>query len=98
MSHLAETTIDPQERAKVLVVEDDPDIRKILEMFLTEKGFRVKVADGGPRALALVAEEPIDLILSDVRMPGMSGLDLLRYLKERDPEIQLVLMSAYSSV
>jgi two-component system, NtrC family, response regulator HydG len=89
---------DPHEQAKVLVVEDDPDIRKILEMFLSEKGFRVKVADGAQCALDMLSEEPIDLILSDVRMPGMSGLDLLRHLKERDPEIQLVLMSAYSSV
>jgi len=89
---------DQREHVKVLVVEDDPDIRRILEMFLTEKGFRVKVADAAPRALAMLTEEPIDLILSDVRMPGMSGLDLLRHLKEQDPEIQLVLMSAYSSV
>jgi two-component system response regulator HydG len=89
---------DEHDRPKILVVEDDPDIGRILDMFLTEKGFKVKVADGGPRALDLLAEEPIDLILSDVRMPGMSGFDLLRYLKERDPEIQLVLMSAHSSV
>jgi len=89
---------DLREHPKVLVVEDDPDIRKILEMFLGEKGFRVKAADAASRALEMLEEEPIDLILSDVRMPGMSGLDLLRHLKERDPEIQLVLMSAYSSV
>jgi two-component system, NtrC family, response regulator HydG len=86
------------DRAKVLVVEDDPDIRKILELFLTEKAFRVKSAESAPQALEMLAEEPIDLILSAVRMPGMSGLDLLRHLKERDPEIQLVLMSAHSSV
>src|SRR5213594_4431038 len=90
--------VGPTEQAKILVVEDDPDIRKILELFLGEKGFRVKMADGAPRALELLGEEPIDLILSDVRMPGMSGLDLLRHVKEQDPEIQLVLMSAYSSV
>ena len=89
---------EQRDQAKILVVEDDCDIRKILEIFLGEKGFRVKVAESGPRALEMLAEEPIDLILSDVRMPGMSGLDLLRHLKERDPEIQLVLMSAYSSV
>ncbi len=90
--------VGPMEQAKILVVEDDPDIRKILELYLGEKGFRVKMADGAPRALELLGEEPIDLILSDVRMPGMSGLDLLRHVKEQDPEIQLVLMSAYSSV
>src|SRR5690349_11046326 len=92
------STTEPREQVKVLVVEDDPDIRKILDLFLTGKGFRVKVADGAQCALDMLSEEPIDLILSDVRMPGMSGLDLLRHLKERDPEIQLVLMSAYSSV
>src|SRR5213080_2887079 len=94
----ANAAVGPTEQAKILVVEDDPDIRKILELFLGEKGFRVKIADGAPRALELLGEEPIDLILSDVRMPGMSGLDLLRHVKEQDPEIQLVLMSAYSSV
>jgi DNA-binding NtrC family response regulator len=86
------------ERKKILVVEDDPDIRKILQLFLSEKGFQVKVADQPAPALEILAQEPVDLILSDVRMPGMSGLDLLRELKERDPEIQLVLMTAYSSV
>jgi len=94
-------TVPPREardRAKILVVEDDFDIRNLLQMFLREKGFVVKVADSAPAALELLNEEPIDVILSDVRMPGMSGLELLRHLKERDPEIQLVLMSAYSSV
>ena len=87
-----------RERKKILVVEDDPDIRKILQLFLTEKGFHAKVADHPAHALELLAEEPVDLILSDVRMPGMSGLELLRQLKQRDPEIQLVLMTAYSAV
>ena len=86
------------DRPKILVVEDDPDIRKILEIFLTEKRFHVKVTDGAPAALEMLDQEPIDVILSDVRMPEMSGLELLRHLKERDPDIQLVLMSAYSSV
>src|SRR5256885_1094303 len=56
------------------------------------------ITDGAPSALATLDEEPVDVILSDVRMPGMSGLELLRHLKDRDPDIQLVLMSAYSSV
>jgi len=96
--HPALVGIEPRDRPKVLVVEDDADIRNILQIFLREKGFQVKVADCGPAALELLNEEPIDLILSDVRMPGMTGLELLRELKARDPEILLVLMSAYSSV
>src|SRR6059036_3637848 len=99
MSHSqAIAAVGPVEQAKILVVEDDPDIRKILELFLGEKGFRVKVTDGAPAALEMLDQAPIDVILSDVRMPEMSGLELLRHLKERDPDIQLVLMSAYSSV
>src|SRR5467141_2809510 len=86
------------DRPKILVVEDDPDIRKILEIFLTEKRFQVKITDGAATALKTLDQEPVDVILSDVRMPGMSGLELLRHLKDRDPDIQLVLMSAYSSV
>jgi len=89
---------DRRDQAKVLVVEDDPDIRAILAVFLGDKGFNVKVADSGHRALELLGEEPVDLILSDVRMPGMTGMELLRTVKERDPEIELVLMSAYSCV
>jgi DNA-binding NtrC family response regulator len=86
------------DRPKVLVVEDDADIRKILEMFLTGKGFQVKSAENAHVALEMLSQEPIDLILSDVRMPGMSGLELLRQVKERDPDIQLILMSGFSSV
>jgi two-component system NtrC family response regulator len=102
MSHIddveTENGADRRDQPKVLVVEDDPDIRKILAVFLAEKGFQVKVAESAQTALDMLAEEPMDLILSDVRMPGMTGLDLLRAVKERDPEIQLVLMSAYSCV
>ncbi len=92
------TPVAEQEPKRILVVEDEPDIRRILQLFLTEKGFQVKVADHPARALEILEQGPVDLILSDVRMPGMSGLDLLRHLKERDPDIQLVLMTAYSSV
>ena len=83
---------------RVLVVEDDPDIRRILQLFLTERDFSVVTADRAAVALDLLAEAPVDLILSDVRMPGMSGIELLQHIKEHDPDVQLVLMTAYSSV
>jgi DNA-binding NtrC family response regulator len=87
-----------REQYRILVVEDDPDIRRILQLFLTERDFSVSTADQAANALTLLAEAPVDLILSDVRMPGMSGIELLHTVKQRDPDVQLVLMTAYSSV
>ncbi|HWP67494.1 MAG TPA: sigma-54 dependent transcriptional regulator [Candidatus Limnocylindria bacterium] len=83
---------------KILVVEDDPDIRAILSRFLGRRGYTVKAAENGADALELLAHEPVDLILSDVRMPRMDGLELLAAVRQRDPEVQLVLMTAYSTV
>jgi DNA-binding NtrC family response regulator len=97
-STMTEARALEREGKRILVVEDEPDIRRILQLFLKEKGFLVKVADQPARALEILEQGPVDLILSDVRMPGMSGIELLRSLKERDPEIELVLMTAYSSV
>ena len=86
------------EQYRVLVVEDDPDIRRILQLFLCERDFSVATAENANVALSTLAEAPVDLILSDVRMPGMSGIELLHHIRERDPDVQLVLMTAYSSV
>jgi len=82
----------------ILVVEDDPDIRRILQLFLAERDFVVKTAECAEAAVHALTEAPVDLVLSDVRMPGMSGIELLHYIKDRDPEVQLVLMTAYSCV
>jgi DNA-binding NtrC family response regulator len=87
-----------RDQYRVLVVEDDPDIRRILQLFLTERDFSVITAERAAAALDVLAEEPVDLILSDVRMPGMSGMELLHHVRDRDPDVQLVLMTAYSSV
>jgi len=84
--------------ARILVVEDDPDIRAILTRFLERRGYGVKVAADGAEALCVLEEEPVDLVLSDVRMPRMDGLELLAAVRQRDPDIQLVLMTAYSTV
>ncbi len=86
------------DKYRVLVVEDDPDIRRILQLFMSERDFAVITAENASAALEALAAAPVDLILSDVRMPGMSGIELLHHIKARDPDVQLVLMTAYSSV
>jgi len=87
-----------QDSYRILVVEDDPDIRRILELFLSERDFTVTTAESADVDVQALAAAPVDLILSDVRMPGMSGIELLHHIKAQDPDVQLVLMTAYSSV
>ena len=90
----------PSERvpASVLVVEDDPNVRAVLTRFLQARGHEVQSAEHGLEALDVLAATPVDLVLSDVQMPHMSGLELLRVVRERDPDIQLVLITGHSCV
>ncbi|MBI3809944.1 MAG: response regulator, partial [Nitrospirae bacterium] len=67
----------------ILVVDDEPQIRSMLSQFLTMRGYRVRVAQDGPTALAMVTEELPNFVILDMYMPGMNGLELLRELRAR---------------
>ena len=86
------------EALRLLVVEDDARLLDILTRHLDRMGYAVRGARGGGQALQLLAEAPTDVVLSDVRMPGMDGRTLLQVVRERYPEIKLVLMTAFGSV
>ena len=73
----------------ILVADDDPDIREMLAFRLERSGFRVSACADGPAALAAVADEVPDLVILDLNMPGMSGLDVCRALR-RDPSSSAV--------
>ncbi len=83
---------------RVLVVDDEENIRLVLRTLLKRHGYEVEVADGGESALALVDSFGPDVILTDVRMPKMSGLDLLATLKAKQNTATVIVMSAYGSV
>ena len=80
---------------RVLVVDDDAGVCNSLRDVLREEHCRVFTANGGLEALKVVAEQPVDVVLSDVVMPDMDGYDLYMELKERSPQIPVVLMTAY---
>jgi DNA-binding NtrC family response regulator len=82
----------------ILIVDDDPRIRESLSEALESEGWDVHVAESGERALSLVAEAGPDIVISDVRMPGMSGLELLGLLRSRAPELDVLLMTAYEDL
>src|SRR6187549_2408827 len=83
---------------RVLVVDDEENIRLVLKTLLKRHGYDVEVADSGEAALALVDSFGPDVILTDVRMPKMNGLDLLATLKAKQNAATVIVMSAYGSV
>ncbi len=83
---------------RVLVVDDEENIRLMLGTILEQEGFEVNEANGGSAALALMAESPPDLLLTDVRMAGMTGIALLKEVRSRYPDVVVVVMSAYGNV
>ncbi|HEX5068054.1 MAG TPA: sigma-54 dependent transcriptional regulator [Myxococcota bacterium] len=84
--------------ATVLVVDDEKNIRAHLATYLRGQGHRVVQAADAAEALRALDAEDVSLVLSDVRMPGMDGLALLRELRRRRPDAQVVLMTAYATV
>jgi len=83
------------EGVRVLVVDDDAGVCNSLRDVLRGEHCKVFTANGGIEALRVVAEEPVDVVLSDVVMPDMDGYDLYMELKERSPQTPVVLMTAY---
>jgi DNA-binding NtrC family response regulator len=79
--------------AKILIVDDEPIVRDTLEMILLEVYDNVETARDGQGALALLEKGRYDLVISDMRMPGVGGIELGRRIKERWPGTPLILMS-----
>jgi two-component system response regulator AtoC len=91
------TTNHPISRA-ILVVDDDPSILDMTEDLLTEAGFDVTKSASGKEALALADERDWDVVLSDLQMPGIDGLDLLAGMRERRPDTPVILMTAFGTI
>ena len=83
---------------RVLIVDDDPVIRASLAEALADDGITVSVAEDGARALAMLNDTEPDVVLSDVRMPDVGGLVLLDMLRERAPEVDVILMTAFDDM
>jgi len=85
-------------KRSILIVDDDAWIRDSLTDALSRSGNEVRTAENAEAALAALAESPADVVLTDVRMLGMDGLELLRLVKERAPDVAVVLMTAYDDL
>lgn len=84
--------------ANLLIVDDELGMRQFLTHLFQRDGHTVRVAENGREALALIKNDPVDLIISDVRMPDMSGIDLLKKIREHSPQVEVVMMTAFANV
>ena len=84
--------------AKILVVDDEAKMRRVLQMMLEENGCQVDLAEGAEKALSRMKEVTFSLIITDMKMPGMSGLQLLKEIKKLDEGIPVVVMTAYGTI
>ncbi|HSD51726.1 MAG TPA: response regulator, partial [Candidatus Methylomirabilis sp.] len=85
-------------RPRLLVVDDDPDSCEAVAEALRLEGHAVTTAHGGDAALTLAKEQVFDIVVSDIRMPDLDGLALLRGLRESTPDVTVVLMTAFGTV
>jgi DNA-binding NtrC family response regulator len=88
----------PHKKIKILIVDDELVIRESLKGWLQLDGYQVDTAAGGAEALAKNGESRFDIMLIDMKMPGMDGLTLLEKVKETDPDIAIVMMTAHGAI
>src|SRR5215212_6980166 len=84
--------------ANLLVVDDELGMRQFLTHLLQREGHTVRVAENGQQALTLIREHAPELIISDIRMPDMDGVELLRAAREALPEVEVIMMTAFANV
>ncbi len=82
---------------QILVIDDEASMRRMLQMLFAQEGYEVQTAESGEAALEALNVRPFDLVVSDIRMPGLSGIDLLRRMKADDSQAEVILMTAYAS-
>src|ERR1700687_1429801 len=84
--------------SNLLIVDDELGMRQFLTHLFQREGHSVRVAENGRQALEALRQEPADLIISDIKMPDMNGIELLRAARERLPEVEVIMMTAFASV
>ncbi|MGD9157361.1 MAG: sigma-54 dependent transcriptional regulator [Desulfobacteraceae bacterium] len=83
---------------RILVIDDEQIIAKSCERSLTEEGYDVRIAFSGNDGMNMIKSESFDLVITDIKMPGISGMDILEYIKENRPEILVILVTGYSTI
>src|SRR6266508_2688945 len=87
-----------QQAARILVVDDEAAIRLTMNMLLRRQGYTVTMAASGEEALALIAQQPFDLLLLDLKMPGLSGLEVAERAQKVQPATPILILTGSSAI
>ncbi|HVQ16784.1 MAG TPA: response regulator, partial [Vicinamibacterales bacterium] len=93
----APASAEPASKPRILIVDDEPSMREMLRIVLRRDGYDVTVAANGTEALDVLQRERMDLLLSDIRMPDISGVEVLRAAKEANKDLVAFMMTAFAS-
>ena len=85
-------------KPKILIVDDEEIIRDSLAEWLTDSGYEALTAPDGLHALDIIKQQEIDVMISDLKMPGMDGIELLKKTKQINPDLPIIIMTAYGTV
>ena len=83
---------------RILVVDDEENLRRVTQLKLQQAGYEAVTACDAAEALAILERHPQDLVLTDLKMPGMSGVELLRRIKDGWPEVIVVVVTAFGTI
>ena len=83
---------------KILIIDHEPDIRKSLETILAKKGYQVMTASGSEAGISVLKSEPLDLVIMDIRMPGMDGLEFMREVKKLGDDVEVIVLTGSVSI
>ena len=83
---------------RILIVDDEQDLLETMTKRMRKRGMQVLSASSGPEAIELIQQEPIDVVLLDVRMPQMNGIDVLKRIKELKPMVAVVMLTGHASI
>ena len=81
-------------KGKIICVDDDPNISRVIKMILEKEGFNIKSLNSGQEALERIKTEDFDLMLSDIMMPDMTGLELAGYVQKIKPSLKIIFLSS----
>ena len=83
---------------RILVIDDEPNVRTVLKMLLEDDWYEVETAENGEKGMAVFDQAELDLVISDLKMPGSDGLAVLKHVKESGRGVPLIMITAYGSI